>query len=229
MPNRSSRKNRTNRYRRKHTGGAAGSGWAPGGPLLPGTQLDAQVNTTYDACLSAPRPGQIAFSAAGGLPGMRGGAYTNNLSNTLAGFPIIDKVGCTSNYVNPQNQGYASTTNYADPSKYINPLNLGRPPHMGGGPLTGGGSCGRSNFAQAGGVGLQSAKDMGVYEAPTARYTQMGSEWKNSVGAPVLLNQPINSTLWSKACNPTGGRRNRSRRNRRNRSRRNNGNGSRRH
>ena len=160
MPKKYSRKN-SRRRNRSYSGGGQGSGWEPGAPLVPGLGSDAQVHKAYDACAGAPRPGQIAYSPSGGLPGMRGGAYTNNLDNGIAGFAQIDKVGCQPNLVNPLNQ----------------------------------------HVAQNGGVGVQSAQDMGVYEAPTARYAQAASPWTNSVGAPVLLNQPLDAKMWSKACN----------------------------
>ena len=60
---------------------------------------------------------------------------------------------------------------------------------------------------QHGGVGLASAKDMGVYEAHSARYTTAPSQWVGSTGAPVLLSQPLNGTAWSKSCSQTAGRR----------------------
>jgi hypothetical protein len=193
MPNKRTRKNN------RHNGGGQGSGWTPGGPLLPGVQSDAQVNQTYDACMSAPRPGQISFSPMGGLPGMKGGAYTVNLSaEPLGGFAQIDKIPCTPNYVNPQN---AVGTHQA----FVYPQTEGLP----------------RGASQTGGVGLKPAADMGVYEAPTARYTHAPSQWTGSTGAPVLLNQPLNPTMWSKACTSTGGRRNR-KTNRKNRNRKTN-------
>ena len=63
--------------------------------------------------------------------------------------------------------------------------------------------------AQAGGVGLQSASDMGVLQEGTARYTTAPSGWVSQVGAPVLLNQPLDQVAWSKACTQTAGRRTR--------------------
>ena len=60
---------------------------------------------------------------------------------------------------------------------------------------------------QRGGVGLTSSKDMGVYEAHSARYTTAPSQWAGSTGAPVLLNQPLSGTAWSKSCSQTAGRR----------------------
>lgn len=198
MPNRNSR---TRRNRNKR-GGGQGAGWTPGGPLLPGVQSHAQVNQTYDACVSAPRFGQIAYSNTGGLPGMSGGAYTNNLNSTIAGFSQIDKIPCAPNYVNPQNAVGTHQT-------FVYPQVEG---------ITG---SQKGGTPQTGGVGLQAAQDMGVYEAPTARYSQAASLWTDSVGAPVLLNQPLDARMWSKACTATaGGARRRSSRNRRNRSNR---------
>ena len=159
----------------KHRGGSQGSGYEPGGALLRGVQIDAQVVKPYDACMTVARPGQMSFSSMGGLPGMRGGRYTNNLDSGIAGFAQIDKVACQPNLTNPLNQrgGLAS--------------------QVGG-------------FAsQVGGVGLQSAQDMGVYEAPTARYAQAASSFTNSVGAPILLNQPLDARMWSRACTQTAG------------------------
>jgi hypothetical protein len=60
---------------------------------------------------------------------------------------------------------------------------------------------------QRGGVGALSAKDMGVYEAHTARYTTEPSQWAGSTGAPVLLNRGLDGSAWSKACTQTAGRR----------------------
>jgi len=62
---------------------------------------------------------------------------------------------------------------------------------------------------QHGGVGVMAAKDMGVYEAPTARYTTEPSQWTGSTGAPLLLNRPLDTVAWSKACTQTAGRRKR--------------------
>jgi hypothetical protein len=62
---------------------------------------------------------------------------------------------------------------------------------------------------QHGGVGLLGSKDMGVYEAPTARYTTEPSQWTGSTGAPVLLNRGLDATAWSKSCSQTAGSRKR--------------------
>jgi hypothetical protein len=139
--------------------------------------------------MTVTRPGQIAFSSMGGLPGMRGGAYTNNLASGIAGFAQVDKVACQPNPMNPLNQrgGLASQVG-------------GLASQVGGLASQVGGLA-----SQVGGVGLQSAQDMGVYEAPTARYTQAASSFTDSVGAPILLNQPLDARMWSRACTQTAG------------------------
>jgi hypothetical protein len=64
-----------------------------------------------------------------------------------------------------------------------------------------------SPLNQHGGVGLAAAKDMGVYEAPTARYTTEPSQWAGSTGAPILLNRPLDGAAWSRSCSQTAGSR----------------------
>lgn len=62
---------------------------------------------------------------------------------------------------------------------------------------------------QRGGVGLAAAKDMGVYEAHTARYTGEPSQFVGSTGAPILLNRPLDGAAWSRSCSQTAGSRRR--------------------
>lgn len=90
--------------RRRQSGGAGGQGWTPGAPLT-GVGDGLVENKAYDTCLSTARHGQTAFQYTGGLAGMRGGAYTNQLpTNFGGGFAQIDKVACTPNHVNPLNR-----------------------------------------------------------------------------------------------------------------------------
>jgi hypothetical protein len=188
--NRKSRKNRSNRRNRltrnhRQNGGGGGAGWSPFGAISPQAYWVVD-NKPYDACLSATRPGQIAFQPTGGLPGMssgvqKGGRYTNNLeAGTLAGFAQIDKVACTPNLTDPLNPP-------ATPSTYASPV------------LT---------RLQTGGVGLVGASDTGVYEAPTSRYmVNPPNPIISATGVPIAINLPLNPTLISKACTQTGGRR----------------------
>jgi hypothetical protein len=104
--NRKSRRQTKRVKRRSHSRrqrGGAGSGYEPDGRLAAEAPY-AMVNKAYDGCAAVTRPGAMGFSSSGGLPGMRGGAYTNNLSSPIAGFAQIDKVGCQANAVNPLNQ-----------------------------------------------------------------------------------------------------------------------------
>jgi hypothetical protein len=64
-------------------------------------------------------------------------------------------------------------------------------------------------FKQTGGVGLVAASAAPILEEHTARYTTAPSQWTDSVGAPILLNQPLDGRAWSKACTQTGGRKGR--------------------
>jgi hypothetical protein len=156
-------------------GGGAGSGWTLGSSVG-GVGLGNQENQPYDACLSATRPGQMSFVATGGLPGMRGGAYTNNLNSNIAGFAQIDRDAshCNPNHANPMNNGMIRQSGGAA----VGP---------------GGGSI--------------AASASPILEEHTARYTTAPSQWTSSVGAPVLLNQPLNELAWAKSCAQTGGKR----------------------
>uniref|UniRef100_A0A6C0K7X5 Uncharacterized protein n=1 Tax=viral metagenome TaxID=1070528 RepID=A0A6C0K7X5_9ZZZZ len=162
-------------HTRKMRGGGAGSGWTLGSSVG-GVALGSQVNQQYDACLSSARPGQMAFSQAGGLPGMKGGAYTNNLTSPIAGFAQIDR-----------------DTSHCNPN-HVNLMNTGMIKQSGGAAVGPGG-------------GSIAASASPILEEHTARYTTAPSQWTGSTGAPVLLNQPLNGQMWSKACTQTGGKR----------------------
>jgi hypothetical protein len=166
-------------------GGGAGSGWTLGSSVG-GVALGNQVNQQYDACLSAERPGQMAFAQAGGLPGMKGGAYTNNLTSNIAGFAQIDR---DASHCNPN---------------HVNTMNTGMIKQSGGGSIA--------------------ASASPILEEPTARYTTAPSQWTGSTGAPVLLNQPLNGQMWSKACTQTGGKRTNKNKNKKNKSNKNKSN-----
>lgn len=89
---RKTRKHMKRNAKRKlnHRGGAGGSGFEPDGRLSAAAPY-AMVHKTYDGCMATARPGAMGFSMSGGLPGMRGGAYTNNLASPINGFAQIDK------------------------------------------------------------------------------------------------------------------------------------------
>ena len=163
-------KTRSKKVKKVKKGGAQGLGYAPGSALLPGVQIDAQMRVPYDSCMTVDRPGQLAFSNLGGLPGMKGGRYSVDVGSPMVpGLAEITKIPC-------------------EPSlTHFNPLN--------------------KHFTQAGGVGLTGSADSPILEESTARYTTVPSPWVGGTGAPVLLNQALDQTAWSKACTQTAGRR----------------------
>ena len=111
------RVNKRRSHSKKQRGGA-GSGYEPDGRLAAEAPY-AMVNKAYDGCAAVTRPGAMGFSSSGGLPGMRGGAYTNNLASPIAGFAQIDKVGCQANAFNPLNQrGGAALVGASDMGVY---------------------------------------------------------------------------------------------------------------
>jgi hypothetical protein len=63
------------------------------------------------------------------------------------------------------------------------------------------------SLTQKGGVGLSGAADSQILSEGTARYTTAPSGWVGGTGAPVLLNQSLDQTAWSKTCTQTAGRR----------------------
>ena len=67
--------------------------------------------------------------------------------------------------------------------------------------------CDRPLYSQTGGVGLTGSAHAPILEESTARYTTGPSPWVGGTGAPVLLNQALDQTAWSKACTQTAGRR----------------------
>ena len=72
-------------------------------------------------------------------------------------------------------------------SNHANPLNNGRL-------MQGGGAAGAASSAP-------------ILEQHTARYTGTPSQWNDSVGSKVWLNQALDGNMWSKSCSQTGGRR----------------------
>jgi hypothetical protein len=184
--NRSRNRSRTNNRKNRQSGGGAGSGWTMGGALIsssPGAS-PTMVNQPYDGCLSAQRSGAVSFSDKGGLPYspvMKGGAYTNNMSapGGIAGFAQIDR-----------------DASHCMPN-HANPATIGSSLLQSGGAATGAGG------------GSMAASASPILEQHPAAYTTAPSQFNNSVGAPILLNQPLSGEMLSKACTQKAGRRRR--------------------
>lgn len=170
---------RRSRNKRRRQRGGATTGWQPDGGLSAQAPY-AMVNKSYDGCMAASRPGQIPFSMSGGLPGMRGGAYSVNVGSSLV--PGVAEVSRDASHcMRGGSRRRRHSRRHRRSRKY-----------------------GRSR-KQRGGVGALAAYRSDILtEGPTA-YSQSAGATLNSVGAPLLLNQALNPVMLSKAC--TGGRR----------------------
>lgn len=167
-----------NRRARRQRGGAT-AGWQPDGALSAQAPY-AMVNKVYDGCMDTARPGQIGFSMSGGLPGMRGGAYSVNVGSSLA--PGVAEVS-------------------RDASHCMRVMRGGSRRHKRHSPRH------SRSRKQRGGVGALAAYRSDILTDGPAGYSQGAGATLNSVGAPLLLNQPYNALMMSKACSQTGGRR----------------------
>jgi hypothetical protein len=184
-----SRMRRSRNKRRRQRGGAT-SGWQPDGGLSAQAPY-AMVNKSYDGCMAASRPGQIPFSMSGGLPGMRGGAYSVNVGSSLV--PGVAAITRDASHCMRGGSRRKRHSRRRSRSR----------------------RHGRSR-KQRGGVGALAAYRSDILTDGPAGYSQSAGAALNSVGAPILVNQPYNPVMMSKACSQTGGRR-KSRKSRRSR------------
>lgn len=201
------RSNRTRRNRKQR-----GAGWAFTGETITGVNNYGQVNTPIGDCRAATPPGYISPPyVAKGLPGLsggsrrkrsqRGGRYTFDLANPVpgaaapwaGGIPPVQRIACEGSTPNPLNQGpHTPSTAPPAPSGTDFFLKGGKRRRSWSRKTRGGGGLGTDNLA---------------YYAPTAGYSNGPSRWVDSVGAPVLLQQPYEAKAWNPACVKTGGRR----------------------
>jgi hypothetical protein len=177
-----SRKMRKTRKNRMHGGGAT-IGWQPDGRLAAEASY-AMVNKMYDGCMNTARPGAMAFSMGSGLPGMRGGAYSVNPGSSLApGVPEISRDPSHCMRGGKHTRKHTRKHHRKHTRKH------------------------HRKHAQRGGVGAMAANNGAILQDGPLSYSQAAGSWKDSVGAPVLINQPYNPVMLSKACSQTGGRR----------------------
>ena len=184
-----SRNMRRSKKSRNMKGGAYSFGHAvaPEAPyaqeVLGGTKL------TPD-CLDATRPG-LTTANPGGLPGFAGGGSTSLANKLLYGGrytfdlgagPIngIGSAGASAGMAVVNRIGCeGGLVDTSPPGAHANPIVL-----------------------QGGAMDTNQA-----YIAPTAGYTNTSSSFVDSVGAPILLQQPYDARIMNPACLKTGGSR----------------------
>ena len=194
-----SRKLKKGRKGRRST---RGGGYSFGAAVADGAPYASEViggpKLTPD-CLEATRPG-LATSSPGGLPGFAGGQRMNmNLGEPgapLKGgrytFDLTDPLATSG----PSLGSYPIVSRIGCEGGLVNTSPPGALPNP-------------TPLQQNGGVG---GVDSASYIAPTAGYDNKPSTWVDSVGAPVLLQQPFDARAMNPACLKTGGRRKRSHR-----------------
>jgi len=206
MTKRKAQRPRRRAYRQR--GGNVGAGYSVGGQLVPGLPLNnsgALINNIGN-CRAVTPSYTVTPPAAAGLPGfgsgMRGGAYTFNLSAnpngaalSQGGIPEATRLGCQGTIINPLNPG--PHTPVTQPPGGVNQWALGA-------------EVGK--LLQTGGMSpLGQAAVSEAYIAPTAEYANTVSSWRDSVGAPVQLQLPYDARIPNPACTKTGGARRRTR------------------
>ncbi len=221
--NRRSRKDRKNTRRRnmRKNRTMKGGGWGFTGsssiPGTPGTVSNPQVFSAIGDCRAA-EPGywipQSSYSTyQKGLPGMSGGKRTRknrrNMKGGRYGFAPEMIPGVTPNGAAWWAGTYGPIQRIACEGSTPNPLNPS--PHT---PSTQPLPVASSSIpmpSQSGGaqtapatVGVGNVDSM-YYYAPTAGYANQASTWKDSVGAPVLIQNPFAAREMNQACLTTGG------------------------
>ena len=208
------KKSRRN-YKKQRGTKQRGAGYTIGNAISPETPYAQEIiggpKLTPD-CLAGTRPGLVGpISGTGGLPGFAGGSRQNLGSEGIAqavGSPALEvsslvKAMTGGRYMVDVSQGPINGIGSAGPSAGMATISrIGcegglvntSPPGALANPLP---------LRQAGGVG---GVDSAYYTAPTAGYGNKPSDFVDSVGAPVLLQQPYDARIMNPACLKTGGR-----------------------
>jgi len=203
-----------------------GSGYSFGAAVAPETPYAQTViggpNLTPD-CLAATRPGLAGpMQGTGGLPGFAGGMRTN-----LGSAGIVQSLERPMQGANVMNGGRytvdvgaGAIAGSAGPTMGSYPV-ISRIGCEGGLVNTSptGALANPTPLLQNGGVG---GVDSAFYTAPTAGYSNRASDFVDSVGGPVLLQQPYDAGIMNPACLKTGGSRRRNYRRKSKKSRRSN-------
>lgn len=185
---------------RKHRGGGYTVGHAIA-PEAPYAQEIIGGEKLIPDCLAATRPGLAGpISGTGGLPGFAGGSRQNLGTQGLAN--ALSQAG--GRYTVDVGAGPVNGIGSAGPSAGM--ALISRIGCEGGLVNTSppGALSNPTPLTQSGGVG---GIDSAFYTAPTAGYGNKSSDFVDSVGAPVLLQQPYDARIMNPACLKTGGRR----------------------
>jgi hypothetical protein len=201
------RKNRKSSQRGGSSCRQRGAGYTVGQSVAPEAPYAQEIiggpKFTPD-CLAATRPGLVGpISGTGGLPGFAGGSRQNMGTEGIAqalGSPVMNG----GRYMVDVGQGPINGIGSAGPSAGM--AVISRIGCEGGLVNTSppGALANPTPLRQAGGVG---GVDSAYYTAPTAGYGNRPSDFVDSVGGPVLLQQPYDARIMNPACLKTGGRR----------------------
>lgn len=194
-------KSRKNYRKQRGAGYTVGQAVAPEAPYA--QEIIAGPKLTPD-CLAATRPGLAGpITGTGGLPGFAGGSRQNMGSEGIAN-ALKQNNMMGGRYMVDVGQGPVNGIGSAGPSAGM--AVISRIGCEGGLVNTSppGALANPTPLTQAGGVG---GVDSAFYTAPTAGYENKPSGWVDSVGGPVLLQQPYDARIMNPACLKTGGRR----------------------
>ena len=195
-----------NTYKSRKLRRARGGGYSFGAAVAPEAPYSSTVlggTPLTPDCLASTRPG-LATASPGGLPGFSGGKRKQkggvkwDLANNEPGAPVLKGgrytfdlgAGQFSGSAGPSLGSYPEVTRIGCEGGLVN--------------TSPGGAAANPTPLQNGGVG---GIDSAAYTAPTAGYTNNPSSFVDSVGAPILLQQPYDARSMNPACLKTGGRR----------------------
>ena len=195
--------------RRRYSKKQRGAGYTVGQAVAPEAPYAQEIiggPKLIPDCLNATRPGLAGpISGTGGLPGFAGGARQNLGSEGIANVVNAPAPVMTGGrYTVDVGQGPVNGIGSAGPSAGM--AVISRIGCEGGLVNTSppGAQANPTPLTQAGGVG---GIDSAYYTAPTAGYGNKPSDFVDSVGGPVLLQQPYDARIMNPACLKTGGRR----------------------
>jgi hypothetical protein len=202
------------RNKKNYSGGGLGQGYSPMGEML---SRGNPALETYSSCGAASRPGVLTSAEIsgmkGGLPGLAGGSRKGKGGKGGKGRKARKGKGSrkhrrSTRKVNRQSGGRYETVFSGVEYEALGPrggmlatagrlaCETGIPPHVSPTQST------APAVAMSGGAQLAPAPFL---QEATAGYSQSPSSFLDSVGAPILLNNPAGGRMGVPACAQTGG------------------------